>query len=47
MDIRLSLLHGKDNELYLVYSNLSSTELDRFRTVRDTVALKLNYRLYL
>lgn len=47
MDIRLSLLHGKDNELYLVCSNLSSTEFNYFRSVRDTTALKLNYRLYL
>ncbi len=47
MDIRLSLLHGKDNELYLVYSNLSSMEFNHFRSVRDTTALKLNYRLYL
>lgn len=47
LDARLCWLHGKDNELYLVYNNLTGTEFSRFRTVSDTAALKLNYRLYL
>ena len=47
LDFRLCWLHGKDNELYFVYNNLSGTECRPFRLLRDTAALKLNYRIYL
>ena len=46
-NVRLHLLHGNDNDLFLVYNNVSDTAFRRWRTKMNTAALKLNYRIYL
>ena len=46
-NIRLHLLHGNDNDLYLVYNNVSDTAFRRWRAKMNTAALKVNYRVYL
>ena len=46
-NIRLHLLHGNDNDLFLVYNNVSHAELDRLKGKIHTAALKMNYRIYL
>lgn len=46
-NIRLHLLHGNDNDLFLVYNNVSHTEFNRLKGKIHTVALKMNYRIYL
>lgn len=46
-NIRFHLLHGNDNDLYLVYNNLTSTLNNRLISERNTAAFKMNYRVYL
>ena len=46
-NIRLHLLHGNDNDLYLVYNNVSNTATRRWRAKMNTAAFKMNYRVYL
>jgi hypothetical protein len=46
-NIRFHLLHGNDNDLYLVYNNISDTAFRQWRPKMNTAALKLNYRVYL
>lgn len=45
-NIRLHLLHGNDNDLYLVYNNISNTAYNRWKSMVNTAALKVNYRIY-
>ncbi len=46
-NIRFHLLYGKDNDLFVVYNNVSDTAFRRWRAKMNTAALKLNYRVYL
>jgi len=46
-NIRLHVLHGNDNDLYLVYNNVSNIATHRWRAEMNTAVLKMNYRLYL
>ena len=45
-NIRLHLLHGNDNDLFLVYDNVNDIVSSRWRAKMNTAALKLNYRVY-
>jgi len=45
-NIRFHVLHGNDNDLYLVYNNVTSTINNRFTSEMNTAALKMNYRVY-
>ena len=46
-NIRLHLLHGNDNDLFIVFNNVSDVERDRFRGEVNTSVIKVNYRKYL
>ncbi len=46
-NLRLHLLHGNDNDFYIVFNNVSHAELDRLRKEMNTLAIKINYRIYL
>ena len=46
-NIRLHLLHGNDNDLFLVYNNVSDAGFRLWKARMNTAALKLNYRVYL
>jgi len=46
-NIRFHMLHGNDNDLYLVYNNLTSTLNNRLISERNTAVFKMNYRVYL
>jgi hypothetical protein len=45
-NIRLHLLHGNDNDLFLAYNNVGDTGLRRWKPKMNTAVLKLNYRIY-
>ena len=45
-NIRFHLLHGNDNDLYLVYNNIISKTGSKFLRKYSAAALKLNYRIY-
>jgi len=46
-NIRFHVLHGNDNDLYLVYNNVTGTFNNRLTSDMNTAAFKMNYRVYL
>ncbi|MFQ5821937.1 MAG: DUF5916 domain-containing protein, partial [Candidatus Heimdallarchaeota archaeon] len=46
-NVRLYLLHGNDNDLYVAYNNISSTQFNGINGEVNTAVLKINYRIYL
>ena len=45
-NVRVHLLHGNDNDLYIVFNNVSKTKINRLIGQVNTLAIKINYRIY-